>query len=182
MVIECVAAAAAVSVVITALYGAQARRLFHAFVRSSLHLFYFLLFGLFFLIFGLSLPRALDGGGDGVWDQRLCRRPTPLMGRPLVDDHLIYCNITHTRTINERRRPKWRTKGEKSWTAGCFSSVLETAPASSSRPRRSETIDPRINRTNWVRLARTNVRISLVKRNGHEIAVVLNRSSISTYI
>jgi len=65
----------------------------------------------FFLIFGLSLSRALGGGGDGVWDHA-CRQPTHLLG-PLVDDHLIYCNITHTRTINKRRRPKWRTKGEK---------------------------------------------------------------------
>lgn len=79
------------------------------FVRLCIFIFFCL--GFFILIFGLSLPRALGGGGDGVWDHA-CRRPTHLLG-PLVDDHLIYCNITHTRTINERRRPKWRTKGGK---------------------------------------------------------------------
>lgn len=119
---------------------------FHAFVRSSLHLFIFFRLGLFYFIFGLSLPRALGGGGgDGVRDHA-CRRPTHLMG-PLVDDHFIYCNITHTRTINERRRPKWRTKGRKKMLDGRL--VLALEPAASSRFRRSETIDPRINRTNW---------------------------------
>jgi hypothetical protein len=58
-------------------YGAQARWLFHAFVRSSLHFFSFFCLDVFyfFFIFGLSLLRALGGGGDGVWDHA-CRRPT----------------------------------------------------------------------------------------------------------
>lgn len=57
---------------------------FHAFVRSSLHLFIFFRLGLFFyIIFGSSLPRALGGGGgDGVRDHA-CRRPTHLMGAHL---------------------------------------------------------------------------------------------------
>lgn len=58
-------------------HGAQVRRLFHApfaFVRLCVCFFFLLLFSFrlgvffFFLIFGLSLPRALGGGGDGVWD------------------------------------------------------------------------------------------------------------------
>lgn len=57
----------------------QARRLFHA-------LFVCLCF------FGLSLLCAL-GGGDGGVGSSLA---------PLVDDYLIYCNITHTRVaIND---------------------------------------------------------------------------------
>lgn len=44
-----------------------------------------------YVLFGLSLLSALDGGDGGVGSS---------LG-PLVDDHLIYCNITHKRTINE---------------------------------------------------------------------------------
>ena len=130
----------------------------------------------FFFIFGLSLPHALSG--DGVWDHA-CRRPTHLLS-PLVDDHLIYCNIIHTRTINEWRRPKWRTKGKKKNVEqpDVFSSRAGTAAASSSRLRRSETIGPRIN---WMRFVRTNVRISFVKRNGHEIVIVSNQRRLTEH-
>lgn len=144
------------------------------FIRFCIFFSFFRLGFFFLLIFGLSLLHALSG--DGVWDHA-CRWPTHLLS-PLVDDHLIYCNIIHTRTINERQRPKWRTKGKKKNVEqpDVFSSRAGTASASSSRLRRSETIGPRIN---WMWLVGTNVRISFVKRNGHEIAVVSNQRRLT---
>lgn len=78
MVIECVAAAA-VSVVITALYGAEARRLFRAFVRSSLHLIIFFCFW-FYFFFNFRVELA----SRARWRQRRSVGFTP------VDDPLIY--------------------------------------------------------------------------------------------
>ncbi|TGZ52472.1 hypothetical protein DBV15_08861 [Temnothorax longispinosus] len=71
--------------------------------------------------------RALGGGGDGVWDYA-CRRLTHLFGRPLVDDHLIDCNITHTR---ERLTSGGDLNGElkrEKKNDGCFSSVPRHLP------------------------------------------------------
>lgn len=110
------AAAAALSLVIIAM-------LFYCNILASAPVMSFvcLCFCLVYFLFGLSLlflsglflfARArwrLTAAAECV-GFRACRRPTHLMG-PLVDDHLIYCNITHTRTINERRRSKGR--GEK---------------------------------------------------------------------
>lgn len=111
------------------------------------------------------------------------RQPTHLLG-PLVDDHLIYCNITHTRTIKRAAETVngELKRGEKNVGRPALSRCAARAPASAiflSNFGGSETIGPRINRTNWVlELARTNVRISLAKRNGHEIAVVFELTSI----
>lgn len=133
MVIECVAAAAA-SVVITAFYGAQARRLFSrfcSFVFASFFLFSFV-FGLFvciffFVNFRVELAsrarwRAATECGITPVDE-----PTHLLG-PLVDDHLIYCNITHTRTIKRAAETLngelKRGEKKKCWTAGFVSAAL----------------------------------------------------------
>jgi len=72
----------------------------------------------------LSIFRFRSAGGGG----RRNSGPRPstthsffLLG-PLVDDHLIYCNITHTKAINQQRRPKWGElkdgKGMERWASG----------------------------------------------------------------
>jgi hypothetical protein len=68
----------------------------------------------FVFIFGLSLlfARSIAASAAAECGIMPVDEPTHLMGRPLVDDHFIYCNITHTRTINEGCRPKW---GELKW-------------------------------------------------------------------
>lgn len=139
MVIEYVAAAAAVSLVIIAMLYCdscttmQARRLCRsfacAFFRAELAFFFF-----FFNYFARARWRRRRR--RSVWDS--CLSTTHSMLGPLVDDHLIYCNITHTRTINERQRPREKKKkksGELKWKrfaackeAGCFYNALLHPP------------------------------------------------------
>jgi len=73
----------------------------------------------------LSIFRFRSAGGGG----RRNSGPRPstthsffLLG-PLVDDHLIYCNITHTKAINQQRRLPKRGelkdgKGMERWASG----------------------------------------------------------------
>lgn len=117
--------------------------------------------------------RSVGRRRRSVWDSCLCRRPTHLMG-PLVNDHLIYCNITHTRTINERRRPREKKKSEElKWKrfpackTGCFRArIFLHPPLDIGDLKRS--ILGLIGLNGWGLLERTNVRMSLQKTRSRD--------------